>query len=92
MHYICGDVLETLKDEKNIPKQISLLRLDTDWYESSNIELDVLFNNVTQGGIIIFDDYFLWEGQRKAVDEYLNKHNLPYTINKIDEQRAYIIK
>ena len=92
LHYICGDVLETLKDGKNIPDKISILRLDTDWYESTKIELEVLFNNVTPGGLVIFDDYFLWDGQRKAVDEYFDKNNLQYTINKIDEQTAYIIK
>jgi len=92
LHYICGDILETLKDEKNVPDKISILRLDTDWYESTKIELEVLFDNVTQGGVIIFDDYFLWDGQRKAVDEYFEKNNLQYTINKIDEQRAYFIK
>ena len=42
--------------------------------------------------LVIFDDYYLWDGQRKAVDEYFEKNNLQYTINKIDEQRAYIIK
>tara|TARA_Y100000996_G_scaffold371113_1_gene319164 strand:+ start:4771 stop:5412 length:642 start_codon:yes stop_codon:yes gene_type:complete len=92
LHYICGDILETLKDDKNIPKQIALLRLDTDWYESTKIELEVLFNKVIPRGLVVFDDYFLWNGQRKAVDDYLKQNNLQYTINKIDEQRAYIIK
>ena len=92
LHYICGDVLETLKVDINVPKQIALLRLDTDWYESTKIELEVLFNNVTKGGIVIFDDYYLWKGQQKAVDDYFKQNNLLYDIKQINEQTAYIIK
>ena len=41
LHYVVGDVMETLKDKKTIPEKIAILRLDTDWYESSKYELDV---------------------------------------------------
>lgn len=65
-----GDVEETLKNPSNIPEQISLLRLDTDWYASTKIELEVLYPRVVKGGVIIIDDYGHWEGARRAVDEY----------------------
>ena len=79
LHYIVGDVLETLKDVKNIPDKIALLRLDTDWYESSKFELEQMYDKVTPGGVIIFDDYYLWNGQRKATDDFFQSRNIQYT-------------
>ena len=70
--FIKGDVKETLKDEKNIPKKISLLRLDTDWYESTKIELEILYPLLKSKGVLMVDDYGHWEGARMAVDEYMN--------------------
>lgn len=67
---IKGDILSTLKDESNLPKNISVLRLDTDWYESTMCELEVLFPRLSQGGIVIIDDYGHWAGAKQAVDEY----------------------
>ncbi len=73
--FIVGDVLNTLK--KNIPNKISLLRLDTDWYESTKIELNLLYPKLSKGGILIIDDYNTWNGCKKAVDEYFkNKKNI----------------
>lgn len=65
-----GNVLETLKDDQYLPKQISILRLDTDFYESTKMELEVLYPRVASGGVIIVDDYGVWRGSKKAVDEY----------------------
>ena len=65
-----GDVLQTLPNTR--PDQIALLRLDTDFYESTKHELDTLYKRVTTGGIIIIDDYGRWGGQRAAVDEYFD--------------------
>jgi len=69
VHFIKGMVEETLPHDKL--NGIALLRLDTDWYESTRHELIHLYDKVVQGGIIIFDDYGYWEGHRKAIDEYL---------------------
>jgi len=68
---IKGDVLETLSLSSNLPASISLLRLDTDWYESTKYELEVLYPLVTHGGIVLIDDYGHWDGARRAVDEFL---------------------
>ena len=43
VNFVKGDIVETLKHEKNLPKDISVLRLDTDWYESTKMELEILF-------------------------------------------------
>jgi FkbM family methyltransferase len=55
IHYVKGDVLETLNN--NIPEKISILRLDTDWYESTKKELEVLYERVSNNGFVIIDDY-----------------------------------
>ena len=67
--FVTGDVARTLRGA-NIPEHIALLRLDTDWYESTLIELEVLFPRIVRGGVLIIDDYGHWAGARKAVDEY----------------------
>lgn len=73
-HYIMGNILETLKEPKNIPDKISLLRLDTDWYDSTKMELEILYPKLVIGGILIIDDYYYWNGSRQATDEYFNKN------------------
>ena len=93
LHYIVGDVMETLKDKTNIPKKISILRLDTDWYESSKYELEQMYDNVVTGGIIIFDDYYHWDGQRRAVDDYFESINIKYDfIDLNNDKTGAIIK
>ena len=53
--YIIGKVENTLKSQK--PQKIALLRLDTDWYESTKVELEELYPLIASGGILIVDDY-----------------------------------
>ena len=69
---IKGDVLKTLDKKENLPSSISLLRLDTDFYESTKKELEVLYKRVSPGGVIIIDDYGHWGGSKKAVDEFFD--------------------
>ena len=94
LHYIKGDILETLKINNNIPSKIAILRLDTDWYESSKFELEKLYPNVVENGVIIFDDYYLWNGQQKATNEYLEENNIDKKIirNKERQQIGQIFK
>ena len=90
IHYVVGDILETLKEEKNIPKTISLLRLDTDWYQSTKIELEVLYPNLESFGVMIVDDYGHWQGSKKAVDEYFIDTDIVF--EKIDYTGIKMIK
>jgi hypothetical protein len=73
LRFIEGDVSTTLKVESNLPKEISVLRLDTDWYESTRDELAILYPRLSTGGILILDDYGSWEGARLATDEFLDQ-------------------
>jgi O-methyltransferase len=88
LHFIVGNTIETLQIKENIPEKIAILRLDTDWYESSKVELEKLYNNVVVGGVIIFDDYYHWDGQRRAVDEFFKFINIDYEIIKINNNKT----
>jgi hypothetical protein len=68
--FVKGKVEETLREPKNLPASIALLRLDTDFYESTKVELEVLYPRLVSGGVLIIDDYGHWQGARKATDEY----------------------
>jgi hypothetical protein len=70
-HFVRGMVEKTLRDEKNLPKQIALLRLDTDWYSSTKVELECLMPRVARNGVVIIDDYGQWQGSRLATDEFI---------------------
>jgi len=87
---IKGDVAKTLKIIKNLPKKISILRLDTDFYESTKIELEILYPKIQTGGVLIIDDYGEWKGSKKAVDEYF-KNNMPF-FHIVDQSCRYLIK
>ena len=74
------------------PSKIALLRLDTDWYESTRHELIHLYPRLAQRGVLIIDDYGHWEGAQKAVDEYIRDNNLPVLLNQIDYTGRIAIK
>ncbi|ODQ85708.1 TylF/MycF/NovP-related O-methyltransferase [Mycolicibacterium holsaticum] len=80
--YVQGKVEDTLP--QNAPGQIALLRLDTDWYESTRHELEHLIHRVSPNGILIIDDYGHWQGARKAVDEWLTEYERPVFLSRID--------
>jgi len=84
-HYHIGDVAQTLLSD--LPEQISLLRLDTDFYESTKIELDILYPRLIAGGYLIIDDYGHWKGCKQAVDEYFKSDINTFT--KIDYTGIY---
>ena len=85
-----GKVEQSLLNLNNLPNKISILRLDTDWYESTKIELEILYPRLVPGGILIIDDYGYFEGARKAVDEYFKDKNV--WLHYIDNTCRLVIK
>jgi hypothetical protein len=57
------------------PERIAILRLDTDWYDSTRHELEHLYDRLESGGVLLIDDYGYWQGARQAVDEFLEARN-----------------
>jgi O-methyltransferase len=71
IHFVKGRVEDTIPG--HAPERISILRLDTDWYESTRHELEHLYPRLSPGGVLLLDDYGYWEGAREAVDEFLEE-------------------
>jgi len=88
--YVEGRVEETIPAQA--PAQISLLRLDTDWYESTYHELVHLFPRLSVGGVLLIDDYGHWEGARRAVDQYLAQKKVRVLLNRIDYTGRICVK
>lgn len=88
--FIAGRVEETLPAEA--PEQIAVLRLDTDWFESTYHELDTLYPRLADGGILIIDDYGHWQGARRAVDDYFARRGDRVEMHAIDYTARLIIK
>jgi O-methyltransferase len=90
VHYVVGRVEDT------IPRQVSgslaLLRLDTDWYESTRHELIHLFPLLVQHGVLILDDYGHWEGAQQATDEFFAVRNKKPLLHRIDYSGRLLIK
>ena len=90
VEFRAGDVAQTLTDDP--PERIALLRLDTDWYDSTKAELAVLYPRLASGGVCIVDDYGHWEGARRAVDEYLASHQVKPLMHRIDNTGRVFLK
>ena len=90
--FIAGEVESTLAIEKNRPQQIAILRLDTDWYESTKVALEQLYPRLQPGGVLIIDDYGHWQGCRDAVDEYFARCDEKLFFNRIDYTGRLAIK
>jgi O-methyltransferase len=90
IHYIKGNVEDTIP--QTLPQRIAILRLDTDWYESTQHELKHLWPSLVSGGIMIIDDYGYWLGQQKAVDEFFDGLDVPIFLNRIDTIARLVVK
>jgi O-methyltransferase len=83
MQLVVGKVEDTIPAV--IPDRISILRLDTDLYESTRHELTHLFPRLSPGGVLIVDDYGSFLGARKATDDYLRQCGAPLFLLRIGD-------
>lgn len=90
LHFVKGRVEETLPAAA--PEEIALLRLDTDWYESTRHSLEHLFPRLVRRGVLIVDDYGHWQGARKATDEYFRSRHECILLNRIDYTGRIAVK
>jgi len=88
--FVKGKVENTLLEY--VPGQLSLLRLDTDWYESTKIELQILYPLLVELGVLIIDDFGHWEGAQKAVTEYFMQNDNHQFLHRIDYTGRLVIK
>jgi O-methyltransferase len=90
IHLVKGKVEDTLPGAA--PEEIALLRLDTDWYESTRHELIHLFPRISPGGVLILDDYGHWAGARCAADEYFRDEGVRIFLNRVDYSARVAVK
>jgi len=90
IHFVQGKVEDTIP--ARLPQSIALLRLDTDWYESTRHELQHLYPLLQADGILIIDDYGHWQGARQATDEYFQSSPVPLFFHRIDYTARLLVK
>lgn len=73
-------------------RQIGVLHIDGDWYESVKVCLESLYDKVVPGGVIQLDDYGYWQGARKAVDEFLERRGIRTPLQRLDYSGRFLIK
>ena len=92
---IKGDVSITTKEysENNIGFRISLLYMDVDLDIPTYNTLNNLWDNITKGGIVVFDEYGYnkWS-ESKGVDRFIKERNLDLKCLDFMSPTAYIKK
>jgi O-methyltransferase len=90
LHFVQGKVEDTLPD--HAPERVALLRLDTDWYESTRHEMIHLYPRLSERGVLILDDYGDWQGARQAVDEYFAAQQSSPLLSRMDTTGRMTVK
>jgi O-methyltransferase len=90
LHLVEGPVEETIPAAA--PERIAILRLDTDWYESTRHELEHLYHRLEPGGVLLVDDYGRWQGARRAVDEFFASRPEHVYLMRIDNTGRLVLK
>lgn len=90
VHFIKGLVENTIP--QNAPDSIAVLRLDTDWYQSTLHELEHLYPRLSTNGILIVDDYGHFQGARAAVDNYFGQVKPSPFLHRIDYTGRLVVK
>ncbi len=90
MHFVAGDVLETIPG--TLPGAIAILRLDTDWYQSTLHELTHLYDLLSPGGVLIIDDYGWCRGARQATDEFFAGRDFKPLLQRLNQGARLMIK
>lgn len=90
IHFVKGRVEETIPE--TMPRRIALLRLDTDFYQSTKHELVHLYPLLSRGGILILDDYGVFRGAQGATDEFIRENGIPIFLSRVDEGVRLAVK
>ena len=90
VHFVKGDVRKTVPIQA--PEKIAILRLDTDWYESTKHELTYLYPRLVPNGVIIIDDYGHWKGSKEATDEYFSNFKFRPLLSRLDYTGRLFVK
>jgi len=91
---IAGDITKTIPDyiEKNPELSISVLNLDVDLYEPSVTILEHFYPRLQKGGLLMLDDYGIYPGETKAVDDYFKDKEVNIKKFPYSKTPSYLIK
>jgi hypothetical protein len=92
LHYHVGWFQDTVPAEAETISKIAILRLDGDWYQSTKVCLDHLYDKVVKNGVVIIDDYGYNTGCKKAVDEFFAERKVSPILNYVNPTCRYFIK
>jgi hypothetical protein len=91
---IAGDITQSVPQyvAEHPELKIALLHLDVDIYEPSKVVMEHLYPRLVRGGVLILDDYGVFPGETKAVDDYFGAngplvHRFPFAATP-----CYIVK
>ncbi|EAK9985814.1 dTDP-6-deoxy-L-hexose 3-O-methyltransferase [Campylobacter jejuni] len=89
-----GDINYTVPKycEENPQLKIALLHIDTDIYEPAVTILQNMYDKVVRGGVIMFDDYSIFPGETKAVDEFIKDKKIKLQKLNFLNKPTFIIK
>ena len=88
VHFVKGPIEDTVPAE--MPDEIAILRLDTDWYASTAHEFEHLYPRLVSGGVLFIDDYGHWQGSRQATDEFLERTGERLLLLRADSGRVAV--
>ena len=86
-----GDVRKTLKNIK-FKNKISYVGMDLDLYEPTSYVLKNIWSKISKNGIIYFDNYKVFKGETKAVNEFLEEKNIKINRLKLFRNFYFVIK
>lgn len=91
---IKGDIVQTVPEycTNNPQLKIALLHIDTDIYEPAVTILEYFWDRMVSGGVIIFDDYAIFPGETKAVDDFFASRNVIIEKLPICHTPSFVIK
>lgn len=92
LHYHKGWFQDTVPLSPKEIKQIALLRLDGDWYESTKVCLEHLYPMLSDGGVVVIDDYGYNIGCHNAVHEYFTLQKIHPLLSYVNKSCRYFIK
>lgn len=82
-HFVKGWFDQTLPVQRQHIGPIALLRVDGDWYASVRGCLEQLYDQVVDGGLVVLDDYYAWDGCAIAAHEFLGSRRLAHRIEGV---------
>lgn len=91
---IQGDITKTVPNyiKKHPGLKISILNLDTDIYEPAVTILENLYPCISKRGVLILDDYSVFPGETKAVDDFFKDKKIEISKFSFAMTPCYLIK